>query len=113
LILCRECPIDCLIGLPRTGDVTQIAPLSRLPGYAGALGEGIDRGFIETLAGSPSAMAKSVVESRRNPPNRILHAFSIGTACTRCKRSLSPSRLSRRKFSMLSYVMVRALSGFH
>ena len=49
------------------------------PGHAGALGQSVDRGFIETLARSPSAMAKSVVDRSRN--SRIVYCMQQYRHC--------------------------------
>ena len=62
-ILVGERRLDGFVGLPGTGDIRKIAALARLTRHAGTFRQGVNSGFIQTLAAGTGALAKGRIDS--------------------------------------------------
>src|SRR5258707_13683605 len=86
LILIRDCLVELRILLPSPHDIAKIAQADRTVAKAGTPDQSLNGDSVEALAFGLRTLAQLRVQGRRNLSEGVLHADSLGGACTKGKR---------------------------
>jgi hypothetical protein len=79
--------IERLVGFPGTRDFAEIPPLTRHSAHAGSIRQDVDDGLVQALTGAARPLANGIVDELWYAPYRVLHAETIGRACSASKRT--------------------------